>query len=69
MKAHHYTAPIEDRLIDIKTVCETLCRSRASIYRDIQRGDFPKPIKLRGSSRWKLSDLTNVMNGKRALAA
>lgn len=40
-------------LVDIKTVCATLCRSRASIYRDIQRGDFPKPIKLGGSSRWR----------------
>jgi hypothetical protein len=32
-----------DKLINIKTVCETLCRSRASIYRDIQREDFPAP--------------------------
>ena len=33
--------PITDRLVDIKTVCATLSRSRASIYRDIERGDFP----------------------------
>lgn len=29
-----------DKLITIHTICETLCSSRASIYRDIQRGDF-----------------------------
>ncbi len=62
-------APITERLVDIKTVCAVLCRSRASIYRDIQRGDFPEPIKLRGSSRWKLSDLNKVMNGEGAFAA
>lgn len=61
--------PITERLVDIKTVCAVLCRSRASIYRDIQRGDFPKPIKLRGSSRWKLSDLSRVMNGESSFAA
>lgn len=50
-----------DRLVDIKTVCTTLARSRASIYRDIERGDFPKPIKLGGSSRWRLSDLEKII--------
>lgn len=52
-----------DKLINIKTVCETLCRSRASIYRDIQREDFPAPIKLGGSSRWRLSDVMAILHG------
>ncbi|WP_171091288.1 AlpA family transcriptional regulator [Ruegeria sp. HKCCD9179] len=47
----------QDTLVDIKTVCVTLCRSRASIYRDIDRKHFPKPIKLGGSSRWRMSDV------------
>lgn len=51
-----------DQLIDIKTVCAILCRSRASIYRDIQRGDFPDPIKLGGSSRWRMSDLNKIID-------
>ena len=51
-----------NRLVDIKTVCETLCRSRASIYRDIGRGDFPAPIKLGHSSRWRLSDLDKIID-------
>lgn len=51
-----------DTLVDIKTVSAALCRSRASIYRDIERGDFPAPIKLGHSSRWRMSDLNKIMN-------
>ena len=46
-----------DVLVDLKTVCHALCRSRASIYRDIERGDFPEPLKVGHSSRWRSSDL------------
>lgn len=52
---------ITDHLVDIKTVCAVLCRSRASIYRDIERGDFPKPIKRGNSSRWRASDLNRII--------
>jgi predicted DNA-binding transcriptional regulator AlpA len=58
-----------DHFIDINTVCSALCRSRASIYRDIQRGDFPKPIKLGGSSRWRMSDLTKMIDPDFPVAA
>lgn len=46
-----------DVLVGIKTVCCALDRSRASIYRDIERGDFPEPVKIGGSSRWPVSEL------------
>lgn len=52
---------ILDRLVDIRTVCAVLCRSRASIYRDIERGEFPKPIKRGHSSRWRVSDLNRIV--------
>jgi predicted DNA-binding transcriptional regulator AlpA len=52
------TQPITDRLVRISTLVELLDRSRASLYRDIQRGDFPKPSKLGGSSRWRMSEKT-----------
>lgn len=55
--------PDLDVLVDLKTVCSSLCRSRASIYRDIERGAFPRPIKLGHSSRWRLSDLRAVITG------
>jgi predicted DNA-binding transcriptional regulator AlpA len=54
--------PITERLVDIKTVCAVLSRSRASIYRDIERGDFPEPIKLGHSSRWRMSDLNRIVD-------
>ncbi len=59
----------KDSLVNIKTVCATLCRSRASIYRDIQRGDFPEPIKLGGSSRWRMSDLNKIIDPDFPMAA
>lgn len=51
-----------DRLVDIEAVCQALSRSKASIYRDIKRGDFPKPIKRGGSSRWLVSDLNKIFS-------
>ncbi|WIY27386.1 helix-turn-helix transcriptional regulator [Parasedimentitalea psychrophila] len=66
---HNAPQKPNDYLVDIKTVCNTLCRSRASIYRDIQRGEFPSPIKLGGSSRWKLSDLNKIIDNGEPLAA
>ncbi|WP_373237573.1 helix-turn-helix transcriptional regulator [Cohaesibacter celericrescens] len=54
------TPPI-DRLLNIKEVCEILSRSPASIYRDITRGDFPSPLKLHGSSRWRLSAVNAIV--------
>jgi predicted DNA-binding transcriptional regulator AlpA len=44
-------------LISMSTLTVMLQRSRASIYRDIARGDFPKPLKLGRSSRWPLADV------------
>lgn len=49
--------PDFDALIDLKTVCHALSRSRASIYRDIERGGFPAPVKVGHSSRWRSSEL------------
>ena len=32
-------------LIKMPELCKRLCRSKSSIYRDVRRGAFPKPIK------------------------
>lgn len=68
MKHFHERQP-HDKLVNIKTVCLVLCRSRASIYRDIERGDFPAPIKLGHSSRWRLSDLERIIHPDTSIAA
>ena len=57
------TATAHDVLLPIARVCEILSRSKASIYRDIERGEFPKAQKLGRSSRWRLSIVMQVVEG------
>ena len=38
-------------------VAELFSVSRPTIWRWLQAGILPKPIKLAGSTRWRLSDL------------
>ena len=54
---------IYEVLLPISKVCEILSRSRASIYRDIERGTFPKAQKQGRSSRWRLSQIMRVVEG------
>ena len=58
-----------DVLVDLKTVCFALSRSRASIYRDINRGAFPKPVKIGSSSRWRVSELKAAIEATRVGSA
>lgn len=44
-------------LIDMKFICERLGMTDKWIYKLIQDGRFPKPIKLGRSSKWKLSEV------------
>ena len=46
-----------DRLLSLADLCRVVCRSRASIYRDIQAGPFPKQVEAGKSYRWSTSDL------------
>ncbi|MFT6532770.1 MAG: putative DNA-binding transcriptional regulator AlpA [Limimaricola cinnabarinus] len=55
------TSPMPETLVGISTLVQMLQRSRASIYRDIQNKAFPKPLKLGGSSRWKLTEVQAVI--------
>lgn len=50
-----------ETLVSIARLVEILDRSRASIYRDIKNKTFPKPLKLGGSSRWRLSEVEEVI--------
>ena len=45
---------------EVTTRCN---RSRSSIYLDISKGTFPKPIKMGSSSRWLESDINNWLAG------
>ena len=49
---------MQERLLKCREVVEIVSLSRASIYRLMKAGDFPRPIRLGpGSVRWKLSDI------------
>lgn len=52
-----YSQTTSSELLSVSTLVEMLHRSRASIYRDIQRGEFPRPLKLGSSSRWRRSEI------------
>lgn len=45
------------RLIDIKQITLLIGMTDKWIYSLIQKQQFPKPIKLGRSSRWRLSDI------------
>jgi excisionase family DNA binding protein len=44
-----------------RDVAEFLACSRSTIWRWVEAGVLPKPIKIGGVSRWKLEDLEAVI--------
>ena len=46
-----------ERLLPIAEVCQMLGRGRSSVYRAIQSGEFARPLRVGGSSRWPLSEV------------
>ncbi|TNF21688.1 MAG: AlpA family phage regulatory protein [Rhodobacteraceae bacterium] len=60
---NHEDTP-HDVLLPIQEVCKIVARSKASIYRDIKSGTFPKAQKQGGSSRWRHSLIMKVVEGK-----
>lgn len=56
---------LNDTYLTDKQVAERYNVGRATAWRWVQDGDFPKPIKLSpGCTRWKLSDIEKWEAGK-----
>lgn len=53
------TVPLmRDRILRLREVCERVGLSRASIYRGVNRGEFPRSVSLGGRSiGWRESDI------------
>ncbi len=53
------STPIMNHLLNIRQVCQCLGLSRATIYRLVQKGEFPAPLHPRGTkaSRWTINDI------------
>ena len=50
---------MQDRLMRRREVEQVLGISRSSIYRLMQQGEFPRPIRIGPAAvRWKASDIT-----------
>lgn len=54
----------DSALIDIATVLAVTSKSRATIYRWIDRGHFPTPRKIGNSQNlWSVGDIRRVLAG------
>ena len=50
------------KLLKAREVCEMLGISRATLYRMIRQGKFPRPVKLSAdSSRWPSQEVEDYM--------
>jgi predicted DNA-binding transcriptional regulator AlpA len=52
-------------LIDVRVVCALLGRSRASVWRDVERGCLASPVKVGCSTRWRVGDIRAALAGAR----
>lgn len=68
--SHNHAAPAFGVLLTIKQVAGFLGITPRTIYREIQRGTFPKPIHLtKRQTRWQLADIEAHVAKLRALAS
>lgn len=56
----------EEKLISIRIVASRLGLSKRGVYRLISRGEFPRPVKVGGATRFYESDLDGYLNRLRA---
>ncbi len=54
------TAP--ERLIDLRAVQTLTGVSMATIYRWVESGQFPRPVRLGRSTRWRLGDVLDHLD-------
>ena len=55
----------DEALIDIRAVCALRARSGASTWRDVARGHLARPVKVGGSTRWRVGDVRAALAGAR----
>jgi len=55
---------VENKLLTIKQVSEIVGFKISTIYKFISKNDFPAPIKIGRSSRWKIHDIQKWIEEK-----
>lgn len=56
-EARVLSSPSDDRLLKLEDVIEITLLSRASVYRGIEEGTFPRPMKFGAASRWSMREV------------
>lgn len=54
----------EEKLLTVGEVAEWMSCSIPTIYRWINSGEFPEPMRIGGSVRWRASDIRAFLDGK-----
>ena len=49
--------------VEIRVLCALFGRSRPSIWRDVAAGRLPAPVKVGGSTRWRVGDVRAALEG------
>jgi predicted DNA-binding transcriptional regulator AlpA len=65
--AKHFDRLPDSARIDIAAVIAVVGKSRATIYRWVDRGLFPKPRKLAGptsQNTWSVADVRRALSGE-----
>jgi prophage regulatory protein len=57
---------VPDRLLRMRDLIELTALSRATIYREMEAGNFPLPIRIGGNNRWLLADIINFIEARKA---
>jgi prophage regulatory protein len=58
-----------DRLLRMQDLLDITGLSRATVYRAVCAGSFPKPIKIGGASRWPASELAAYIEARKSARA
>jgi len=53
---------MEEKFLTVREVSEIVGFKISTIYKFIKTKDFPKPMKIVKSSRWKLTDIKKWLN-------
>jgi len=57
---------VTDKFLNVKQVADRLCVSVPTVWRRVQSGDIPAPVKLGHASRWPESDIHAAMDRLKA---
>jgi prophage regulatory protein len=59
-------AAMPDRLLRMRDLVELTALSRATIYREMEAGNFPLPIRIGKNNRWPLADILDFIEARKS---